>query len=599
MATLEEAFEYAVQCHRAGDVARAEGLYRQIIDAFPDLAPAHRNLAQTLVSQGKLADAISRYQQALRLDAGDFRTHFSLGIALQNAGRHEEAIASYRQALALAPGYAGAHNNLGAALRTQGHLEEALKHFRLAIQLAPNDPDPHNNLGLTLADLERWDEAVASYQRALAVARDPAGVHRSLGVALVELGQLEEAIAHHREALRLDPANPEMINALAAALAAHGQTAEAIACCRQALRLRPDFVDAHVNLAAAFLDQLEPEAALASLEEALRILPDDFNAHHNRSLAWLLGGDYERGWPEYDWRWRSPRHQRFLPAFSQPRWDGSPLEGRTILLQTEQGFGDTLHFIRYAPLVKERGGRVVVHCPRRLLPLLATCPGIDQLVAHGDRLPDFHVYAALMSLPGNLGTRLDTVPARVPYLFADPQLSAQWERELKGFAGFKIGINWQGNPQHDLETVRRRAIPLTQFAPLAQVPGVQLFGLLKGAGSEQLVEVASRFSVIDLGPRLDGVAGAFMDTAAVMKHLDLVISTDTAVTHLAGALGAPVWLALNYAAEWRWLLHREDSPWYPSMRLFRQPRPGDWEGVLQRMTSEVRRLLERQSLGKG
>ena len=295
-------------------------------------------------------------------------------------------------------------------------------------------------------------------------------------------------------------------------------------------------------------------------------------------------GRFEQGWPGYEWRWKCKEFGS-LPPFHPPLWDGSPLDGRTILVHAEQGLGDTLQFIRYAPLVHQRGGRVILVCQPPLIGLLTRSPGVERLVAQGEALPDYDVHVPLMSLPGLLGTTLESVPADVPYLDAEPQLVEAWRHRLGSYPGFKVGIVWQGNPKFRLD--RRRSIPLAQFAPLARVPGVHLFSLQKGPGAEQLAAVTDRFPVTDLGRRLDD----FMDTAAVLKNLDLVISVDTAIAHLAGALGIPVWVALPFVPDWRWLMDREDSPWYPTMRLFRQARPGQWEDVFQRIAEALQRRL--------
>jgi hypothetical protein len=295
-------------------------------------------------------------------------------------------------------------------------------------------------------------------------------------------------------------------------------------------------------------------------------------------------GDFERGWEEYEWRWKKAK---VTPRdFPQPLWDSSALEGRTILIHTEQGLGDTLQFIRYVPLVKQRGGTVIVECPASLGQLLASCAGIDRLIASGAPLPPFDVHAPLLSLPRIFGTTLANVPAEVPYLSADPALVEYWRSELSSVAGIKIGIAWQGNPRFPADCMR--SIPLTHFTPLAQVDGVRLFSLQKGTGSAQLAAVASYLPVIDLADRLDETSGGFMDTAAVMKNLDLVVTSDTSIAHLAGALGVPVWVALALGGDWRFLVGREDSPWYPTMRLFRQTQMGDWDSVFERIAAELR-----------
>jgi hypothetical protein len=356
------------------------------------------------------------------------------------------------------------------------------------------------------------------------------------------------------------PITPRPIAIFGFALPEQGQHAEAANCFQAALRIRPDYAEAHVALA----------------------------------FTHLIQGDFEKGWPEYEWRWRLER----FPSrnFCQPRWDGSPLAGRAILLYTGQGLGDTIQFVRYAPFLKQYGGRVLLEAPPCLVPLLRSCPGIDNLLAAGEELPPFDCHAPLMSLPGIVKTTLATIPAEIPYLAADPALERKWQRELELYTGYKIGIAWQGDPQNERD--RARSLPLIQLAPLGRLDGVVLFSLQKGPGREQIQSLGKPFAVVDLGDRIDGPAGAFMDTAAIMKHLDLVITSDTSIAHLAGALGIPVWLAVCFMPEWRWLLEREDSPWYPSMRLFRQSEPGDWPGVFQRMALELSQQRTRTTAGK-
>jgi hypothetical protein len=355
------------------------------------------------------------------------------------------------------------------------------------------------------------------------------------------------------------------------------------------LRLNPQYVDAHVNLASALKEMNRPQEALASYELALWLKPDAPSTHWNRSLVWLQEGDYERGWAEYEWRWRRPK-TRPRP-FPQPTWDGTPLAGRTILIWMEQGLGDIVHFIRYTALVKERGGTVIVECPAFLMPLLSRCPGIDRLVAEQTPLPTFDVHCSLMSLPLLCGTTsLAKVPAPIPYVFVDEERVQSWRQRLAGLTGFKIGIVWQGNPHHPVD--RHRSVPLARFAPLAAVRGIRLISLQK-EGTEQLRAVAGRFVVSELDGTWDPPHEAFLDSAAIMKGLDLVVTVDTAIAHIAGALGVPVWVPLSEVSDWRWLREREDTPWYPTLRLFRQKRLGDWEPVFERMARELDKLVPR------
>ncbi len=313
-------------------------------------------------------------------------------------------------------------------------------------------------------------------------------------------------------------------------------------------------------------------------EKALQLQSDHAEAHWNRSLLWLLYGDFERGWPEYEWRWRREGFAfRNLP---QPRWQGTPLAGHSILLYAEQGLGDTVQFVRYASLVKQGGGRVIVECQPELFQLLKTCEGIDELIARPGALPAFDFQIPLVSLPMIFKTTQGSVPAPVPYLRANPEREAFWRNELGSLVGFKIGIAWRGSPGNPGD--RQRGIPLACFEPLAAVPGIKLISLQKNQGLEELAALGGKLGIIDLGAR---TAEDFFDTAAAIKNLDLVICCDTAIAHVAGALGVPVWVAVAKVPDWRWLLHGEQTAWYPTMRLFRQTEAGNWPEVFTRIAT--------------
>jgi Flp pilus assembly protein TadD len=467
-----------------------------------------------------------------------------------------------------------------------GDWRQAEQFLQRLVRADPQQAEALSLLGLICQAQGRLAEAVCCYRQALRLRPDDAALQGNLGVALARQGRLSEALASFRRAVRLKPEDAQAHCNLGNALREAGKLGQAVACLRQALRLQPDYAEAHNNLGLALTEQGKLDEALVHLEQALTLKPDFVEAHCNRAYVWLLKGDWERGWPEYEWRWkRLAAPPRSLP---QPLWDGSPLQGRTILLHAEQGLGDTIQFIRYAALVKRRGGTVLVECQPALVPLLTGCAGIDGLFARGSALPDFDVQAPLLSLPRILGTTLATVPTEVPYLTAEAGLVDFWRWELRAWPGFRIGIAWQGSPAHQAD--RCRSVPLAQFAPLARLPGVRLVSLQKGPGREQLAGFSARHALVDLGNRLDETAGAFRDTAAVMKNLDLVISADTAVAHLAGALAVPAWVVLPFHADWRWLHGRDESPWYPTLRLFRQDKPGDWEGVFHRLVVAVTRL---------
>jgi tetratricopeptide (TPR) repeat protein len=545
MATLTEALAIALRFHQAGRFQAAEQIYRQILAAEPNHADALHLLGVLAYQAGRYDEAIAYINQAIALCGNMSAFHNNLGNALKDQGKPLEAAAAYRRVLELEPDHLPARNNLGLVLSSQGRPEEAVQCYRGVLDRAPDFVEAHYNLGNALTDQGKLDEAVASYHRALERKPDYAEVHNNLGTALLYQGKLDEAVA----------------------------------CYCRALELRPDWPEAHYNLGTAFKDQGKLDAAASSYHRALEPRPDYAEAHLNRAFTWLLAGDWQRGWPEYEWRWRMKDY--LARPLSQPLWCGEPLVGRTILLHAEQGLGDTIQFIRYAPLVKRLGATVVVECQKLLAGLLEGCAGVDRLIEQGDPLPAFDVHAPLLSVPGIFKTTTASIPAAVPYLHARPALVENWRVELSDLGGFRIGITWQGNPKFRRD--RLRSIPLRFFSPLAEVPGVRLISLQKGAGSEQLAEFAGRAAVVELGSRLEH----FQDTAAVMNNLDLVITSDTAAAHLAGALGIPVWVALSFAADWRWLLDRRDCPWYPTMRLFRQPTLGDWAAVF----AEIRQAL--------
>ncbi len=486
----------------------------------------------------------------------------NLGTSCLREGRYDEARFYLRQSLRFQPDDRGTLNNLGAIAWAMGRTEEAEGYYRRALQLAPDDCSIVNNLGNLLWHQNSVDEAAQFYRRALELEHDSPRAWMNLGAVLTDLAQFDEATA----------------------------------CIQESLRLRPDSHEAHTNLGATLARQGKWDEALACYECALRLQPDYAEARRNRALVWLARGDFERGWPEFEWRLRCRSHFGLSPTC--PRWTWEDLWGRTILLHCELGLGDTIQLIRLVSEVRKRGaGGVIAIVSKPLGRLIATFCGIDFVAVEGSRLPRFDVHASLWSLPAILGTTLANLPAPRAYLSVDSGTIALWRTVLVRALGdsdmdhaIKIGIVWQGNPK--LSTDRERSFRLQALEPLARLPGVRLISLQKEHGIDQLRELGGRFSVTQLV--IDNAKSEdrrdFLDTAAIIRQLDLVVTPDSAVAHLAGSLGARVWVALPSVAEWRWMLNREDSPWYPSMRLFRQTTAGDWQGVFERMA----RVLERE-----
>ena len=577
-----------VSCRAMGDIPGADQAYREALRLRPGFIEARVNLGNVLIRQGDPAQAEVCYREVLRLRPNYAEAQNNLGAALRNQNRLAEAAVCYQEAVRLKPDYREAYENLGDVLGQLDRLDEGVAACQQALRVNPSSPAAHNNLGVILGKKELWDEAIAQYRQVLRLRPDHLDAQINLGNALLGKKQYAEAETCYRRVLSREPHSAKAHYNLGIALAEQDRHAEAEASYREAVRLKPDYADALSNLGNVVMEQGRVEEAIGFYQSALDLFPAgqvQADTHMGRALARLTLGDYPQGFAEYEWRWKTKRFAN-SPAYQQPLWDGSGLDGKTILFHAEQGLGDTVQFLRFVPLVKDRGGRVIVACQKPLLPLFSACPWIDRLVVQGETLPQFDVQAPLMSLPRILGTTLATLPSRVPYLSADPELVQRWQKELATYPGFRIGVAWQGNPKNPAD--RQRSFPLASLAPLAKLPGVRLFSLQKGPGSEQIDQ---RFPLVELGSRLDEAAGPFMDTAAVMTNLDLVISACTSLAHLAGALAVPVWIALKFAPEWRWLYGREDSPWYPTARLFRQPQPGDWTAVFDRMAAVLRPRL--------
>ena len=426
-------------------------------------------------------------------------------------------------------------------LGRRGETARAAKHLRRGFAIEPNRPKMAYELGVAEADLGRHEDAAIAFRHATAVDPADASAFSNLGRACMRLGQWEQALDGFVRAAALQPTE----------------------------------VRYHRNVGAAMVNLGRRDEALARFDEILRLDPENADAHVGRAFVLLVAGDFDRGWREYEWRWQLAPFKD--ARFGRPRWNGSSLAGRSILVSCEQGFGDAIHFIRMIPLLKAQGAVVVVSCQPELVSLFSRSPTIDHVVDNRQPPPATHVYAPLLSLPSIFRINLDNIPADVPYLFTAGPRVVHWKQKLVSLTGLKVGIVWKGNPEHhgDLD----RSIPAEWFSKLAAIPGVNLVSLQKG-------EPTPPFPVTDLADQLTD----FAETAAIMKNLDLVIAVDTAVAHLAGALGIPVWVLVPFAPDWRWLLDREDSPWYPTMWLVRQPRLRDWQTVFERITAALEGL---------
>jgi len=492
-------------------------------------------------------------------------------------GRLEEGVAALRRAVQLAPRDVSARNNLARALLAQRSLDEALIVIHTALQLDPTHSETHANESNILREQGRLDEAVAAARRALELNPTYAYAHNLLGIALGRLGRNDEAMASYHAALRLQPHYPEALVNLGAVHSDEGRFEQAATMFCEALRLRPDYPEACANLSLALRDLGKFDEAMGASRRALELSPESTVAQANHSLLLLLRGDFEEAWPLYEARWHPLRHPK--SDFPEPQWRGEPLDGRRVLIHEEQGFGDMLHFIRYAPLVAARGGQVIVRCHRFLKELLRHGKGVSAVVSHEDRLPEFDLHVPILSLPSIFRTDGTTIPCEVPYLFADAGRREAWRRRLgDSGARLRVGLAWAGNVKNRRN--QTRSVGLSRLLPLMQVEGVDFISLQIDRAREQLREFAEAALIADFAEHIHD----FADTAGLVAELDLIVTVDTAVAHLAGGLALPVWTLLPFVPDWRWGLEGETTPWYPTMRLFRQPVLGDWEAVISKVT---------------
>jgi len=568
----------------AGRTEEAIENLSRAISLNPNLAMAHGNLANVYRELGRIDDAIVEYQRAIQLNPNHASSHSNYGNALASKNQLSDAMTAFRRAIELDPNFAPAHNNLGVMLERTHRSEEAVAEFKRAIAISPAYSDAHTNLGRSFESLDQMDAALAAHERAVEIDPNNTSALFNLGNVLVGLGKLERAMEVLRRAIALRPDMAEAHNNLGTTLVDVGKSDAAIESYRHALRLNPDYADALSNLAVALINKGELTETEAMLRQAIALEPDSGIAHWNLAILLLLFGDFERGLPEYEWRWKVKNVMRGSPKIAQERWDGRELGGRTILLHAEQGFGDAIQFIRYVPMVAERGARIVLRCPPELKRLFASVPHIAEIVEAGAPLPKFDEHCPLLSLPLIFKTDLNSIPAPMPYLHADENLARIWREKLAGHAASrKIGLSWSGASIHPND--RNRSTTLDTLAPLGQIKDATFVSLQKGSSAAQQ---SPGLKLLDFTAEL----GDFADTAALIENLDLIVTVDTAVAHLAGAMGKAVWVILPSNPDWRWMYGRADSPWYPTMRLFRQRGPSDWPAVMADVVKSLRQVRD-------
>lgn len=623
-----EEFTQAVALHRAGRLEEAKARYQALLAQQPEAADIIHLLGLTYFQLKDYAAAEPLLRQAIALQGRTADFHFNLGAMLLEQGRYQEAEGTFRQASLLRPYDGDILNNLAVSLVSLRRYGEAEVVLQQALRLLPDDAELHFNLANALRALGREADAEARFRRALALRGGYGAAWANLGELLLSQRRLDEAESCFRNALEAMPGMAEARNGLAAVLRGRNRLGEAEAvlrgllaekpdyaegwnnlgvvlndawrleesegCFRRALALRPEYAIAWNGLGSVLMDAHRTEEAKSAYLAAIAAEPDYPHAHWNLGILFLTLGDFAHGWPEYEQRLRRPEVSHLYAGYAAPLWQGESLQGKTILLHAEQGLGDTLQFIRFATEVARRAERVEVECQPGLKRLLSTVDGVAGVYVKGEALPPHDVRCPMMSLPYRLGVNaVADIPARVPYLAAEPRAVDAWREKLRPLPGLKVGLVWAGDPRkHDPESNRidqRRSLKLAVFEPLFGLSGVNYVSLQKGEASAQVRAHEGR--VMDWMGEMED----FADTAALVACLDLVIAVDTSVAHLAGALGKEVWLLSRFDGCWRWMLGRSDSPWYPTMTLFRQSKPGSWDAVI----AEVGNALAARLSGNG
>jgi tetratricopeptide (TPR) repeat protein/ADP-heptose:LPS heptosyltransferase len=582
-ARAQAGFQQGLALHQQGRLAQAGESYRQVLELQPEHADALHLLGVVAYQSGDPLQAVELIGRAIALNPGNANAHSNRGLALQGLTRPAEALESYDRALELKPDYAEAYSNRGNALKDLKRLDEALDSYDRALELKPDFAEAWNNRGFALQELRQLDEALESYDRAIELSPGYADAYCNRGNVLQELERLDEALVSYDRAVALDPGNAEAHYNRGLALQELKRLEDALESYDRAIELKPRYVDAYNNRGLVLKELKRLDEALDSYHRAVELKPDFADGHLNLSLCRLLMGDFARGWKGFEWRWQSVQLESSR-NFTQPLWLGAEsLQGKTILLHSEQGLGDALQFCRYASLASASGARVILEVPKPLTALLRNLAGVAQVVEKGTALPPFDFHCPLLSLPLAFKTDLNSVPSFKSYIGSNPRKVADWRVKLGERTKPRVGLAWRGSAMHKND--RNRSIALANLVKDLP-PQFQYVSLQKETTDADEETLGLRRGILHFGEQLDD----FTDTAALCELMDVVISVDTSVAHLAGAMGRPVWVLLPFIPDWRWLLDREDSVWYPSARLFRQERNRDWAGVIDRVrTALIRR----------
>lgn len=531
----------------------------------------------------------------------DFQKEFQTANGFFSKGQHDKAIKSYRRLLRSRQDSPEVYFNLGATYMQIKQYADAISALESALKLKSDYPKAAYLLGKAYEKLEKIPHAKLMYLRTLQGEPNHFDATVSLAKLYSEENHFDDAIEMYRKAGELQPKNIQVLLDFANILNANHRAEEALEKYYQLLDIIPNNSTVLYNIAYTLKQLNRLQESLPYYHRVLEINPNHVEAHFSYGLALLLTGNkhpenWTLGWAEYEWRWQRSDRGSFR-RYQQPRWTGQDLHGKTLFIWAEQGLGDTFEFVRYAHVAKTMGAhKVIVAVQNAVYNIIKMCPYIDQVIGLNESAPFFDYHVPMLSMPYFTKTKLNNAPNEVPYLFADPTLVDEWKENLKEDTNFKIGICWQGNPNYPTQFSRiasaAKSMTVTQFLPLMEMQGISVYSLQKTTGTDQLNDLPADAPLIVFDGDFDESTGRFMDTAAVMKNLDLIITIDTSICHLAAGLGVPTWNLLPNPPDWRWMLDCDNTPWYPNMRLFRQPTPGDWANVIQNVITELKAHLE-------
>lgn len=587
--SVDQAMSLAKEQVQSRNWQTAEQLCRQILAAEPNHPEALHLMGGLAMNVGRMEIAVELFRRALLSQPNSAEIQYNLGVALVRVGRTLDAAGAFHRVVQLRPDHLAARGNLAATLVAMNRFEEGIEVCRATLAMAPDHPDAWNNLGVALQKVGRLDEAIVAFERSVAARPDSVETLSNLGNNLAKVGRFNEAISAHQRAISLRPNSGPLHNDLGCAFYDAGRYEEAIDAFHKALSAHPGDAHAQCTLAISLHRAARFDEAISEGRKAIFAWRDSPLPKFNLAMMLLLRGEFEEGWPLNEARLDCPSLNLPHPVVGKAVWDGSDLNGKAIVLYGEQGLGDFIQFIRYLPMVRECGGRIILGCAPEMIRLARQLEGVERLVTTAREDVHFDEHAPLLSLPGIFKTDLSNIPTPIPYLKADAELSAKWRSRMpEDPKVLKVGLCWAGRPTHGDD--RNRSLKLNALAALGKAEGVWICSLQKGDAAAQAKNPPEGMKIECFSDDIED----FADTAAIIDNLDLVISVDTVVAHLAGAMGKPTWILIPRVPDWRWLLDRLDSPWYPTVRLFRQPRLRDWGSAV----NDVARALNEEAAHK-